>query len=240
MVGITKFGAYVPIYRIAQAELNRAWSRGGGKGELAVANVDEDSITMGVNAALDCIDGDGAEPIDGVYFATTTSPFREKPASPIVAMAANMRRDVHGADFGESLRAGTAALRAALDAVKAGTEKQALVIASDLRMGEPKSEFEQAIGDGAVALMVGDTDVVAEVEAVHSHTDEMYDVWRMREDDYVKSWEDRFIVLHGYLPNTKEAAEGILKKANLEMKDMTKVLFYAPDARRAKRRWRRI
>jgi hydroxymethylglutaryl-CoA synthase len=234
MVGITKFGAYVPIYRMSQAELNRAWARGGGKGELAVANVDEDSITMGVNAALDCIDSDNAELIDGVYFATTTSPFREKPGSPIIAMAANMRRDVHGADFGETLRAGTAALRAALDAVKAGTEKQSLVVASDVRMGEPKSEFEQAFGDGAAAVMIGDADVAAELEAVHSHTDELYDVWRMKEDDYVKSWEDRFVALYGVLPNIKEAADAILKKTDLEMKDMAKVVFYAPDARRAK------
>lgn len=233
MIGITAFGAYVPIYRMSQGELGRAWRKGGGKGERAVANMDEDSITMGVNAALDCIADRNPERIDGIYFASTTSPFREKQASPIIAMAANMRRDVFSADFGESLRAGSAALRAAIDSVKAGSAKTTLVVASDIRMGEPKSEYEQAFGDGAAAIMVGESDdAAATIEGIYSHTDEIYDNWRLAGDVNVKSWEDRFVILKGYLANMVEAARGILKKYGMEMKDFSKVVYYAPDGRR--------
>ena len=44
MAGITSFGAYVPIYRLNREILAQVWG-GKGKGEKAVANADEDSLT---------------------------------------------------------------------------------------------------------------------------------------------------------------------------------------------------
>jgi len=43
-----------------------------------------------------------------------------------------------------------------------------LVIVSDSRLAEPKSEFEQVYGDGAAALLIGKDDVVAEIEGFYS------------------------------------------------------------------------
>ena len=50
MAGITSLGAYIPFYRLAHKEIARAWGGRAGEGERAVANVDEDSITMAVEA----------------------------------------------------------------------------------------------------------------------------------------------------------------------------------------------
>ena len=47
MAGITACGAYIPIYRLSREDIARVWGGGGGGGEKAVANFDEDSITMG-------------------------------------------------------------------------------------------------------------------------------------------------------------------------------------------------
>jgi len=232
MVGITSYGAHVPIYRLSRSELARAWMGGAAKGERAVANFDEDSVTMGVAAALDCLNGTDPTLVDGLYFASTTSPFQEKQVSPIITTAANMRRDVFGGDFTESLRSGTEALRAAFDAVKAGSAKKVLVVASDSRLGEPKSESEQAFGDGAAAIMVGDSNVIASIEGIYAHSNEVYDTWRTAHDHAVKSWEDRFVLEQGYMRNIQEAASGISKKYGLELKDFSKVVYYAPDDRR--------
>ncbi len=78
MIGIKSYGAYIPVYRLSANELARAWGGRGGKGEIAVANYDEDSITMAVEAAVDCLSGMEYSIADGLYFASTTPPYDEK------------------------------------------------------------------------------------------------------------------------------------------------------------------
>jgi len=168
MIGIASYGAYIPLWRLSRAVIAKEWGDAPAPGERSVANYDEDSVTMGAAAAIDCLNGMDRNTVDGLLFATTTSPYIEKQASPTVAMAADLRTDIVTADYTNTLRAGTIALRAAADAVKAGTAKKMLVSAADLRIGKPRSQFEMNFGDGAAALLVGDTDVVATIESSHS------------------------------------------------------------------------
>lgn len=227
MVGITSYGAYVPFHRLSREAIGR-----GLRGEKAVANFDEDSITMSVAAALDCLNGIDRQRIDGLFFASTTSPYKEKECATTVAVACDLRRDIITADFANTLKSGTAALRSALDAVKAGSAKQVLVTAADCRIGAIGSSFEQNCGDGGAALLIGDSDVAVEVEASHSVSNEMFDVWRADGDTYIRSWEDRFGLSEGYLKVVSEAVSGVLRKCNLTPEDFAKVVFYAPDSRR--------
>jgi 3-hydroxy-3-methylglutaryl CoA synthase/uncharacterized OB-fold protein len=227
MVGITSYGAYVPLFR-----LNREALAKGARGEKAICGFDEDSITMAVAAANDCLNGIDRGTVDGLYFATTTSPYKEKLGATIVAMAADLRQDIITADFAHSLKAGTSALRAAIDAVKAGSAKKVMVAAADCRLGIPGSALEQNFADGAGALLIGDKDVAVTVEASYSVYNEILDVWRADGDTFVRSWEDRFSSTHGYLDSVSEAVSGLMRKTNLSPKDFAKVVFYSPDARR--------
>lgn len=56
MIGITSYGAYIPWNRIERQQLAKAWG-GLGVGEKAIAYYDEDSVTMAVEAAIDCLRG---------------------------------------------------------------------------------------------------------------------------------------------------------------------------------------
>jgi 3-hydroxy-3-methylglutaryl CoA synthase len=227
MVGITACGVYVPLWRLPRELIDK-----NSRGERAVANFDEDSITMAVAAAIDCINGLDRGKIDGLFFASTTSPYKEKQAATAVASAIDLRRDIVTADFANSLRAGTDALRAAVDAVKAGSAGQVLVAAADCRIGAPGSPFEQSCGDGAAALLIADSDVAVEIKAGYSICNELLDVWRMDGDSYIRSWEERFVVTEGYLKIVYEAASGLMKRCNLEANDFAKAIFYAPGPRR--------
>jgi hydroxymethylglutaryl-CoA synthase len=93
--------------------------------------MDEDTVTMATEAATDCLAGLRWEQVDGSHFASTTAPYKEKECSTLAAMAADLKPEVITADLGSSLRAGTAALRAALDAVASGSASQILVAACD-------------------------------------------------------------------------------------------------------------
>jgi 3-hydroxy-3-methylglutaryl CoA synthase len=203
-----------------------------GRTEKAVANFDEDSITMAVSAAVDSLQGTDRNGIDGLYLATTTAPYLEKLGSSIVAEAADLRTAITTVDFANSLRAGTLALRSALDAVKAGSAKQVLVTASDLRIPQARSEFEPVLGDGAAAVIVGSEKVIVEIEDSYTVSHEILDVWRTSGDVYVRSAEDRFMADEGYLKVLPMAVGGLLNKCNLSPRDFAKAVFYAPDARR--------
>jgi len=231
MVGITSYGAYIPYYRLNRAEIARAWDTAALPGEKAVANYDEDSLTMAAAAAIDCTTDVETKSIDALYFASTTSPYREKQAAATIAVAVDLRREVFTADFSGSLRCGTNAVKVALDAVNGGSAKSALVCAADARLGYPRSDMEMSYGDGAAALMIGDTGVIAAIEGSYTISDEIVDVWRRDTDVFVRSWEDRFVLDIGYTRVVAEAVSAALKAYDLTPKDFAKAVFYAPSPR---------
>lgn len=133
MVGIVSYGAYVPLRRLGQG--TQGWRL---PGEKAVAYYDEDSLTMAVAAAIDCLGDMDRQTVDGFYFASTTSPYKEKLAATTAASATDLRNNILTMDFGDSLRAGVSALRVAVDTVKAGSAKSIMVTASDCRLAAPQ------------------------------------------------------------------------------------------------------
>ena len=91
--GIHAFGGYVPRLRLqrrAIAEAN-AWFNPAlmalGRGERAIANWDEDSITMAVEAARDCLAWRGRDGISQIFLASTTLPFQDRQNAGVVAEA---------------------------------------------------------------------------------------------------------------------------------------------------------
>jgi 3-hydroxy-3-methylglutaryl CoA synthase len=229
MTGITSFGAYVPSARLPLALLS-----GGavvtGAPEKAVAAFDEDAITMGVAAALDAMQGVDRSAVDAVHFASTSHPYQEKLGASLVAKALDLRRDVATADYAGSLRAGISALRGALDAVAAGSARQVLVIASDCRAAPPRSAMERNFGDGAAAFLVGDQGCILTCEAIHAVADEILDVWRAEGDPFVRAWEERFVVEHGYRSVLVEAVQGLLRTTGRKPDEFARAILYTPDA----------
>ncbi len=227
MAGIVSYGAYVPLRRLGPG--SSGWNL---PGEKAVAGWDENSLTMAVAAVADCLAGIDRSRVDGLYFASTTPPYGEKLAATTAAWAAGLRPDILTADITDSLRAGTAAMRMAVDTVKAGSAKNILVTASDLRMATPRSGQDNNIGDGAAALLIGDTDVIAEIEGSYSLSNELLDVWRAGVGKYLHSWEDRFVFEEGYLKILPKVVKTFLDKSGVTLADINKAVFYGPDLRR--------
>lgn len=231
MVGIVSYGGYIPIYRLSRESIGAMWVKPLGKGEKAVANADEDSLTMAVEAVLDCLNGMDGKQVDGLYFATTSPPYLEKQSASIIRAAADLREDIFSADIAHSLRGATSAMKAAIDAVQAGSAKRVMVVASDCRIPAPNSEFEPILGDGAAALLIGDSDIAVNIEGSYHLSSEFIDVWKKPEDTYMQAWEDRFIREEGYLKILPQAVSALMKNHQLSPKQITKAAFYGPDAR---------
>lgn len=234
MSGIVSFGAYVSYYRLSRSTISGAWGKGSGKGERSVANFDEDSITMAAAAGMDCLKGFPLEQVDGLYFASTTSPYAENQCAAHLVWILGLRPDIMTADFSNTLRAGTTALKAACDAVESGSARNILVVAADCRMGTPSSDHEASFGDGAAALLVGNKDPAATLKDFYSLADPMQDVWRKSHDDFVLAGEGRWIISEGYIRTTVDAVKGLFKRNEVESKQIDRACISAPDQRSLK------
>ncbi len=234
MVGIMSYGVHLPRYRLPREKIyaSMGWfnpaTRGHSKGEKAVANYDEDSLSLGVEAARACLEHGGDRDVKGLYFASTTLPYIERQNSTIMASALNLSDDVETADFTGSLRAGTSALLAAFDAVASERRKEALAVASDSRLAKVASAQEHIFGDAAAAFLVGEGDVLASLQASYTLSCDLVDSRRTTKDDFGKVWEDRWIREIGYSKLIQEALAGLLKQQSLSSDALARVVFPCP------------
>src|SRR4030043_532325 len=142
MAGIVSFGAYVPRYRLKRMTIfqSMGWINPTtimlAQGEKAVANQDEDSLTIATAAALDCLGSMDRSSIGGAFLASTTMPYLERQNAGIMAAALNLREDLRSADFAGALKSGTSALLSALEAVGSKNANQILVGVADCRLGK--------------------------------------------------------------------------------------------------------
>jgi hydroxymethylglutaryl-CoA synthase len=229
MAGIVSYGTYVPTYRLPREVMAKEWGIPSLGGERSVANFDEDSLTLAVNAAVDALGERNPQSLGGVFFASTTSPYREKQAAVTVATVLDASPEIRTMDFTDTLRAGTSALLTALDLVSSG--KSILVCSGDSRMGEPDSQQEQNYGDAGGAILVGAENVLAEAVGTYTISQEFLGTWRTEEQDYTRSFPGAFETKFGYNRFITAAVQGVLKKCNIAVKDIAGAAIAAPSQR---------
>jgi 3-hydroxy-3-methylglutaryl CoA synthase len=204
------------------------------RGEKAVANFDEDSLTMAVAAGVDCLNGVDRAQVGGLYFASTTMPFSERQSAGVIAGALGLGDDIRSMDFSGALKAGTAAIISAVEAVESNRVNNVLVCSADNRLGRMGSPQEMIFGDAAAAFLIGSDNVLAEFKGSHSLTYDFVDHFRGRTSIFDRQWEDRWIRDLGYDQFIPSVVEGLLKKYDMKITDFSKVIYpcYYPAERR--------
>ncbi|MCP5368494.1 MAG: 3-hydroxy-3-methylglutaryl CoA synthase, partial [Hyphomicrobiales bacterium] len=236
MIGLTGFGGYIPRLRLARQAIAEAngWIqpglRGLARGERSICNWDEDSVTMAVEAARDCLGEDGGAGLRAIYLGSTTLPFQDRQNAGIVAAALNLDGDLSTMDVTSSQRAGTTALAAALDAVDESEPGHILVLASDARRARAAAQQEMIFGDGAAAFTVGHDGVLAELLARHSVAVDFVDHYRGENRPYDYTWEERWIRDEGFLKIMPKAVTQALDKAGVAPAEVD--LLIAPSSLR--------
>jgi hydroxymethylglutaryl-CoA synthase len=231
MAGITAFGGYVPRYRLNRRLIYKdiGWMNpstiGNSKGEKAVANFDEDSITLSVAAGIDALGDMDREKVEGIYFASTTMPYKERLNAGIIMEALGLSEQIRSADFSGGLKAGTTALINAMETVESGRINNIVVCASDCRIGKPGSSQEMIFGDAAAAFVVGTDNVIAEFKGSFSTTHDFVDHYRGATSKSDRQWEDRWIRDLGYNQFLPEVINGLLDKYHLKITDFAKIIY---------------
>jgi 3-hydroxy-3-methylglutaryl CoA synthase/uncharacterized OB-fold protein len=233
MSGITRLATYLPRRRLDRALIAQAWGSRTPPGSRTVAAVDEDALTMAVDAALACVGDADPAAFDALSFASTSAPYLEKQVASVVATAIDLPRDAAVADFGGSTRAGLAALRAACDAVRAGSLARPLVVAADVRPAEPGSDLEAQLGDGAACVALGRDDVIAELVSAAAVSEAFTYAWRTDAQRYVQVADARFGNQYGVARDVPEAVVAALRKADLPPARVATLCLATPDARAA-------
>ena len=223
MIGITAFGAYIPRARLskqAMADAN-AWFDGGlkslAKGERSICNWDEDSITMAVEAARDCLSGLNGEAIDALIMASTTLPFLDRQNSVVVTEALNLDRRMRTMDVSASQRAATSALVSLLES---GSNKQALLVASEHRRTKAGSRSEMLWGDAAAAVSIGSEEVIAEYLGAESYAVDFVDHYRSADAGFDYDWEERWIRDEGFMKSVPATVNSLLQNCSVSAADI--------------------
>ena len=224
-VGILAYGAYLPRLRLARksvADAN-AWFNPGlkglAKGERTMCNWDEDPVTMGVEAARDCLKGQDRGSIAALSFASTTLPFEDRLNAGIITEALNLNPNVSAQDVTASQRAATSALGSAVQMARGGSGP-VLVIASEKRRTKSASPLELQTGDGAAALLVGRGPVIAKLIAQTSRTVDFIDHFRGEGFEFDYTWEERWIRDEGYNKIVPDTLAALFKSTDVKPADI--------------------
>ncbi len=230
MIGITGYGGYVPRLRLARqaAAQANAWYApqfGGRKGTRAMANWDEDSITMAVAAARDCLGPkEDRSHVRSVFLASDTLPFAERLNAGVVAGALTLADDVDAIDLGGSQRAALSAVVQAAARAQAGGGN-VLVLAADNRKTRAGSSQELDYGDAAAALLIGTDNVLAEFLGSGTLSVDFVDHFRASGEDVDYHWEERWVRDEGIGKLVPQAIGAALKQAGLAASQVDHFIF---------------
>jgi hydroxymethylglutaryl-CoA synthase len=235
-VGIAGYGAYVPRYRLPASEVSRMWS--GGKGgapikEKAVSGLDEDVVTMSIEAARNALARAEIDPqeIRAVWVGSESHPYAVKPTSTIVAEAIGAVPHTQAADWEFACKAGTEAMQAAIGFVGSGMARYALSIGMDTAQGRPGDALEYTAAAGGAAILLGRAEVsLAVIEGSYSFVTDTPDFWRRAHAQY-PSHGDRFTGEPAYFKHITHAAETLMEALGRTAADYRWAVFHQPNVK---------
>ena len=239
MVGIVGFGSYLPRYRIKVENISKEWGadpeaikKGLLLYEKTVPGLDEDTITISVQAAKYALQRASINPADigAVYIGSESHPYAVKPSGTIVIDALGIGPDVHVASYEFACKAGTEAMFVAYGLVKADEVKYALAIGADTSQGAPGVALEYSASAGGSAFIIGKEKVVAEILFTHSYTSDTPDFWR-REGEFYPRHAARFTGEPAYFRHVVNAGKALLEKSGMSPKDFKYAVFHMPNGK---------
>jgi len=207
--GILATSRYLPRMRLERSEIfaQHRWMapglKGLAKGQKAMANWDEDSVTMAVEA-IRGLSFDHAQ-VNALTLASTSLPFAERINAGIVASALQLPSSSSVRDVSSSYRSASTELLNALAQTQSGTQ---IIVASEKRSPKPASSSEMIQGDGAAAVCIGTGPIIASLVASRTEYADFVDHFRESGESHEYGWEERWTRDEGYM----KIAVGAIKR----------------------------
>jgi len=238
-IGIVSYGAFIPRLRIRSHEIARVWGKDGeamskGLGIISksVPNVDEDVITISVEAARNAMKRCqiSGENIGAIFTGSESHPYAVKPTSTIVAEAIGATPHLTAADYEFACKAGTVAIQTCMGLVGSGLIDYGMAIGSDTSQGAPGDALEYSASAGGAAYLISREDVIAEIKHIYSFTTDTPDFWRREGEKYPRHG-GRFTGLPAYFRHVTTCTKNTMEKAGTEPKDYDFAVFHQPNGK---------
>ena len=236
--GISGYGCYIPEYRITVEEIARVWGQNAEQikkglqvNEKAVADRDEDTITISVEAAKNALRYSKIPPekIGALFVGSESHPYVVKPSGTVVAEALGLPEELMLSDFEFACKAGTTAIMVCNALVKAGEIEYGMGIGADTAQGQPGDALEYTAASGGAAFILG-KDPLAIIEGMFSYTTDTPDFWRREGQKYPKH-AARFTGEPAYFKHVVNSTKGLLNKLSLREKDFDHIVFHMPNGK---------
>ncbi|MFZ5652683.1 MAG: OB-fold domain-containing protein [Bacillota bacterium] len=225
MAGIKDMSLYLPRYRVNRESIAGAWGKIA-SGWRAVANYDEDAITMAADAVSRLeVNSDNTV---GLYFASSRPPYQGSSNASVLAQVLGIRPDAFVQDGETSGRGATSALRNAICLLDSGGRGEVLVAAAETWLTRPGSEEELDGSDSAAALKLSRDPGVAEFITGTSYRSDVLDRWRIDGRQFSIGGDGRFTSRYGFEDPCVKAVESILCSSNLSPGDVRWAAVAAP------------
>ncbi len=231
-VGIIGYGAYIPRYRLPGSEISRIWSDGVSPvKEKAVAGLDEDVITMSIEAARNALARAAIDPqlLRAVWVGSESHPYAVKPTSTIVAEAVGASAHIQAADWEFACKAGSEALVACMGMVGSQMANFALAIGMDTAQAKPGDALEYTAASGGAAFIIGPAEqALATIDAQYSYVTDTPDFWRRAYQKYPEHGQ-RFTGDPAYFKHIVSAANTLMEQEDLNPEDFKYAIFHQPN-----------
>jgi len=243
--GIASYGHYVPMLRMEMGVLAEQWGLGetlervyrlNGRSMVAVNGLDEDTVTLSIEAAeraMARLPASVARPAS-VLIGSESHPYAVKPSGVVVAEALGLAPDVFVADLEFACKGGTAALYLSLGMVESGRLPAALAIGADCPQSAPGSLLEASVGAGASAFVVarggdgpGGGELVATIDTIAAASSDATDFWR-RDGEPFPSVVGKFSAEVGYAEHTRRVVECLLRETGTSPGDYRYLCLHQP------------
>ena len=227
------YGAYLPYYRLPTTEIARVW-KGGGSGpniEKAVASMDEDTVTMAIEAARYALKMSGTEKLGAIFVGTESKPYAVKPTSTVVAQALGQHYTL-AADLEFACKAGTEAMQIITGLVGSGMIEAGLAIGMDTAQGRPGDDLEYTAASGGAAYVIGKNDkhAIAVIDCSTSYVSDTGDFWRRAHERYPRHLS-RFTGEPAYFFHIETAVKTLFKETGHKPTDFAYAVFHQPNPR---------
>ncbi|HVW67389.1 MAG TPA: OB-fold domain-containing protein [Steroidobacteraceae bacterium] len=223
-------GAHVAQLRLPRARIREAmgWldppATRAVVGARAVCNWDEDSLTLAVEAARNCLSAARPVEVGAVTLASTTLPFADRSNATVLAGALDLPSAIQTLDVTGTLRGGVTAL---VQAARRADGVQTLVVAADARAAKPGSAQELEFGAGAAAFVVCPDSrpppagsVLAVIHAAAQVSADFVDHYRMSGESFDYTLEERWVRDEGFAKLVPAAIDELLRSAGLAAVDV--------------------
>ena len=241
MTGIIGYGTYIPKYRLKLSEIAQMWGKDFAEienglkiTEKAVPGFDEDSVTMGIEAARKAVAMAGIVPtsLQSVYFGSESHPYAVKPSSTILGEYLGIGNNYFAADLEFACKAGTAGMQVTVGLLNSKNIKYGLVVGSDTAQGKPHDALEYTAASAACAYILGDnkSEVIANILEMSSFSSNTLDFWR-RDGAKYPSHFGRFSGEPAYFTHVIEEGKNLLAKSHLKPQDFAYCVFHMPNGK---------